>query len=138
MIRPGCSCAADGFQNLRNRERLEFRLVLDEDCPVGTHRQGGPQGLLRRGGTDGDGDDLRHVALFLLPYSLFDRDFVKRIDRHFDVGEIDSGPVRLDPNGHIEIDHPLDGDEDLHGARMPCLGWIRGAPQGAQVYCAVQ
>ena len=103
--------------------------MLDQDRAVSPHGERGPQGFLRRGGTDGHRDDLRHFALFLLPYSLFDRDFVKRVDRHFDVGEIDSGPVRLDPNGDIEIDHPLDGDEDLHGAKMPCLGWNRGAPQ---------
>ena len=61
-------------------------------------------------------NDLARFALFLQPYGFFDGDLVERVDRHFDIGEIDARPVGLDPDGDIEVDHPFDGDENLHCA----------------------
>ena len=56
------------------------------------------------------------VALpgLLLPQRLLDGDFVERIHRHLDVGELDARPVRLDPDLDVVVDHPFDGHENFH------------------------
>ena len=73
-------------------------------------------------GPDGDRDDFGGRALFLEPDGLFDGDFVERVDRHFHIGKVNARTVGFDANGDVEIDHPLDGDEDLHCEKMPCSG----------------
>ena len=106
------------LKQLGDRQRLWISIRLDENCAVSTHGQGRAQGFLRLDWTDGNGDDFRHDALFLLADSFFDCDFAERIHRHFDIGEVDAGLVGLDPRLDVIIDHPLYRDEHLHD--LPC------------------
>jgi hypothetical protein len=41
----------------------------------------------------GDGDDLGRHTRFLQPDRLFDGDFVERIHRHLDVGDVDAALI---------------------------------------------
>ena len=67
-------------------------------------------------GTDRDRDNLGRCAFFLQADRFFDRDFVKRVHAHFDVGQIDARAIGLYAGFHVIVDHPLYGDEDFHGA----------------------
>ena len=53
--------------------------------------------------------------LLAQPQGFLDGDLVERVHRHFDVGELDPGLVRLDADLDVVIDDPLDGDERFHG-----------------------
>ena len=55
------------------------------------------------------------LAGFLQAERLLDGDLVERVHRHLDVGELDARAVRLDADLDVVVDHPLDGDQDLHG-----------------------
>ena len=118
MTSPGCSSSATLASSLATRERLDLVVGLDQDRAVGAHRERGAQRLLRLGRADRDRDDLGRDALLLEPDRLLDRDLVERVHAHLDVGEIDARPVRLDPRLDVEIDHPLDGDQELHRSSL--------------------
>src|SRR4029079_19605867 len=63
--------------------------------------------------------DLGRGALLLEGDRLFDGDLVERVHRHLHVGEFDARTIRLDANLDVEIDHPLDGHQDLHAGKLP-------------------
>ncbi len=100
--------------------------MLDEKASVGTHskRSADRFGCLSR--ANRDGDYFARLALLLEPNGFLNRDLVERIDRHLDVGEIDARTVGLHPYRDVEIDHPLDGDENLHRVNMPCADSVYG------------
>ena len=109
------------LEQLGDRQRLD-RLAfgrLDQDAAVGAHRQRGADRLLRLGRADGDGDDLLDVALLLEPHGFLDGDLVEGVHRHLDVGELDARPVGLDADLDVEVDHPLDSDENFHSPEAP-------------------
>ena len=67
------------------------------------------------------------VLLALLhAHGLFDGDLVERIHAHLDVGQIDTGLVRLDAGLDVIVDHPFDGDENLHCAIHESAGMLGG------------
>ena len=107
---------------LATRERLDLFLGLDQDRAVGAHGQRGAQRLLRLGRADRHRDDLGRDALFLEAHRFLDRDLVERVHAHLDVGEVDPRAVHLDPRLDVVIDHPFDGDEQLH---VICDSWLR-------------
>ena len=102
------------LQQLGHRQRLQLDVGLDQDRAVGAQRQRGAQRLLAGREAAGHGDDLGRDALFLEAHGLLDGDFVEGIHRHLDVGGVDAGAVRLDPDLDVVIDDALDGDEDFH------------------------
>ena len=105
----------DAFEDLGDRERLRALLLgLDQDAAIGPHGQCGPDGLAGLLPTDRDADDLGCLALLLEADRLFDGDLVEGVHRHLDVGELDPGAVRLDPDLHVEIDDAFYGHEDFH------------------------
>jgi hypothetical protein len=87
---------------------------LHEDRAIGADRHRGAQGFLALRDAAGDRDHLGGDALFLQAHGLFDGDLVERVHAHLHVGDVHTGLVRLDPDLHVEIDHPFHGDEDLH------------------------
>src|SRR5262249_3836377 len=87
---------------------------LDEDTAVSSHGECRPDGfgsLLR---SDRNRDDLRCFAGFFETDRLLNGNLIERVHRHLDIGEFDAGPVCLDPNFDVEVDHPLDGYKNLH------------------------
>ena len=115
MMRPGCSAVGDGFEDFRHRQRLDGAVGLHQDAAVGAHGERGADGLGGLLRADRDADDLGRLAGFLEPDRLLDGDLVERIHRHFDVGELDAGAVRLDADFHVLVDRPLHGHQDFHG-----------------------
>src|SRR5262249_39162701 len=60
----------------------------------------------------------------------------ERIHRHLDVGGLDPAAIRFDPDLDVEIDHALDGHQNLHRSiqditemRRPGLGLAGGRRQ---------
>ncbi len=92
---------------LRDCERVERGVGLDQDCAVGAHRQAGAQLLLPGGLADRDQHDL--AGLFLLDAErFFDGDFAKRVDDPFDVVGGDAAAVGEDADGGGGIGNSLD------------------------------
>ena len=104
----------DRAQELRDRERLQLGVGLDQNRAVGAERERGPQRLLAGLHAAGRRDDLRRGARFLQPHRLFDRDLVEGIHGHLDVGGLDARAVRLHAHLDVEIDHALDRHQDFH------------------------
>ncbi len=86
-----------------------------KDCAVRTHRKRGPQRFLRFVRPDGHGNNLCCHTLFAQTQRFFDRDFVKRVHAHFDIGKINTCAIGFNPRLYVLIYHPFYGDEDLHG-----------------------
>ena len=114
MIRPGCSASATPLMILATAKRFDRIVGLDQDRPVGTHGQRRAQRFFRLGRTDGDDDHFLGLAGFLQAQGLLDRNLVERVHRHLHIGKLDTGAIRLDPDLHVVVDDPLDGDEDFH------------------------
>ena len=107
---------ADGFEDLRDRQRFDFAVGLHEDAAVGAHGECGADLFLRLLRTDGDDHDLGRFAFFLQANRFLDADFVEGVQRHFDVGEIDAGLIRLHADLDVVVDDPFDGHENFHGS----------------------
>src|SRR5205085_7971672 len=58
-------------------------------------------------------------AFFLEPDRFLDGDLVERVHRHLDVGKLDAGPICLDADFDVEIDHPLYGHQYFHTWKLP-------------------
>ena len=114
MTSCGLSCSTIFLRILATRERLDGLVGLDQDAAVGAHGERGADGLLRLLRADGDGDDLGRLALFLQADGLLDGDLVEGVHGHLDVGQLDARAVRLDPDLHVVVDHPLHGHQDFH------------------------
>ena len=69
------------------------------------------------------------------PQRLFDGDLVERVHRHLDVGGLDPGLVRLDPDLDVVVDDPLDRDQRFHLVLAVCAGGTHD-PAGRIVICA--
>ncbi|MNP13174.1 hypothetical protein D3C76_1054430 [compost metagenome] len=93
--------------------------------------------FLGGGRTDGDGDDFSGHALFFQTYGFLDGDFAEGVHRHFDVGEIDAGVVRLDADLDVVVDHSLDSYKNLHGFLVTLRGLGNVARQTWQVVHAI-
>ena len=131
---------ADSLENFRHRQWLDLALGFHQDAAVGAHRQRGAQRLAGLGRSDGNDDDLGCLALFLQPDRFFDRDLVKGIHGHFDIGQVNAALVRLHPDLHVVVNHPLHGHQNLHGVRIPNRGASRRRLTGvfAILCCAAQ
>ena len=109
-------------QQFGNGQRFDIGLHIgggfDQDRTVSAHGQSGAQGFLRLLHTDGHHDHLGRNAFFFQADRLFDGNFVKGVHRHLHVRQIDTGPVRLDANLHVVIDHTFDRHKDLHRASL--------------------
>ena len=102
------------LQQLGHRQRLQFGVAFDQDAAVGADRQRGAQGFLALRHAARDRHHFARLAGFLQPHRLFHRDFVERIHRHLDVGDIDAGTVRFHPDLDVVVDHALDWNQYLH------------------------
>ena len=83
-----------GLQQLRHAQRLQiavlFRVDLDQDTPIGTHRHGRPQHVLRFRHPGRDGEDVFDGDLpFADPDRLFDGELVEGVHRVFDALRLD-------------------------------------------------
>jgi hypothetical protein len=96
------------LEQLGHRQRLQFHARLDQDGAVRADRQRRAQRFLA----------LRHAARhhhhfgrhtrFLKAHRFFHRDFVERVHRHLDVGDIHAAAVRFDANLHVVVHHAFD------------------------------
>ena len=91
----------------------------DQNGAVGAHGQRGAESFLRLLDADGDDHDLFGLARFLETDRFFDCDFVERVHRHFDIGEIDTASVRFDADLNVIVDHTFDRHEHLHWRGLP-------------------
>jgi len=131
--KPGRFLCHNRLQELGDGKGLNVLIGFDVNAAVGAHGECGADRLLGLGRTDRDRDHLRRLARFPEPDRFLDADFVERVHRHLDVGGLDAGLVRLDPDFHVEIDDPLDRDQNLHctsygmDSGFACL-WGRSLP----------
>jgi len=102
------------LQQFGDRERLDEALGLDQNAPIGAHRERCAQGFGYLSRANGDDDDFAGLARFLLAQRFLDRDLVEWVHRHLDVGELDAGTVGPDAYPDIVIDHPFHGHENFH------------------------
>ena len=63
--------------------------------------------------TNRNNDDLICLAAFLDSQRLFQGDFIKRIDAHFDAICLDAGTIRLDPDTYVVIDNAFQAHKYL-------------------------
>ena len=112
----------NGFQQLRDRERLNFVVGLNQNATVCAHRECGADGLLTLLRADRNRDDFRRSTRLLKAHGFFDGNLVEWVHRHFHVGGLDACLIRLHADFDVVIDHALDGNEHLH--RQSFL-WIR-------------
>ncbi len=105
-------------KDLGNRERLDI-FSNDEDRAVSTHGERRTQRFLRLVRSDRHCDDFGRNALFTQTQRFFHRDFVKRVHAHFDIRQINTRTIGLNPRLNIIIDDPLNGDDDLHLLILP-------------------
>ena len=103
------------FEELGNSQWLGFALDLDVDAAVSTQRQSSADLLLATALTHGDRNNLSDGPGFLQPDSLFNRDFTKGVDCHFDVIQINVCPIRFRADLDVVIDHALYRDQCFHG-----------------------
>ncbi len=105
----------NSLQKFGNGQGIELFAGLDQHGAIGTQCQRGAQLLLGSGRTNGNHDDFARHALLFQAYGFFNSDFAEGVHRHFDVGEVDAGVVRLDANLDVVIDHSFDSYKNLHG-----------------------
>ena len=98
------------MQNARSTQRIDVIGMLDEDCTVGTHRQGGAQLLLAVARADRCHDDFGRLARFAQPQCFFQSDFVEGVDAHLDPVGYYAGVVRLYTDADVIVDHTLDAN----------------------------
>src|SRR5690606_27049712 len=113
----------DTLQDLGDIERLNSLVGLDQDGAVGTHGERGAQRFLSLLHANRDDHDFRNFAGFLLAQRFFNRDFVKRVHRHLDIGKINARTVSLHTGLNIRIDHALYGYQDFHNVRTFILNF---------------
>ena len=113
------------LQHLGDAERLDQRIGLHQDGAVGAHGERGAERILRFDRADRHGDDLGRLAALLDANRFLDGDFVERVHRHLDVGEIDPAAVRLDADLDVEVDDTLHRNKNLHAAILSrtCFGF---------------
>ena len=78
-----------------------------------------PQRFLRLVRSNRHRDHFRRNALFTQTQRFFDGDFVKRVHAHFDIRQINTRTIGLNPRLYVIIDDPLNGDDDLHVLILP-------------------
>ena len=109
----------NGFEDLGDGKRLNSIIGHNQNCAVCAHGKRGAQGFLRLLRANCYGDHLGRHALFAQAERLFDGDFVERVHAHLDVGKIDAAAIGFHPRFDVIVDHPFDGDDNLH-ACDPC------------------
>ena len=100
-------------KRLRRNQRLDRRVGLHQDGPVGAHGEGGAQLLLGVGDADAHGQHLDVADALLDAQSLLERDLIERIEAHLDAVEHDPAAVGLDPHAHVVVDHALHTHHDF-------------------------
>ncbi|MHC2424412.1 hypothetical protein ACVIST_001157 [Bradyrhizobium elkanii] len=107
-----------------NRERFDIAFGLDQDAAVGAHRKSGANGLGGLRGTDRHHHHFGRLAGFLQPQRFLDGDFVERVHRHLDVGELHARPVTLDADLDVVVDDPLYRHKNLHRSSFALILWV--------------
>lgn len=74
-----------------------------------THGQHCPQGFLNLFDSDWNSDHFGNCAGLFQPDSSFQRDFVKRLHGHFDVGKFNTAAIRLHSYLHVVVGNAFDG-----------------------------
>ena len=115
-----------GEKGLRRDQRLDGRVGLHQDRPVGAHGERGAQLLLRVGDADAHRQHLDVADALLDAQRLLERDLVERIDAHLDAVEHDPAAVGLDPHAHVVVDDALDTHHDFLHQRS--LAYRSGRP----------
>jgi len=105
-------------EHARSGERLERRVRLHEDRPIGAHRKAGAQLLLGVGGTDARNDHFRGAAFLFDAQRLLEGDLVEGVDAHLDAIGHDAAAVRFDAHAHVVVDDPFETYEDLAHERL--------------------
>ena len=105
---------SNGFEDFGDGERLGWIVGLHQNGAVGAHGERGAQGLLRLLRADRHGDDFLGLAGLFQTQRLFDGDFVERVHRHFDIGKVNAGPIRLDADFDVVINDPFDRHQYFH------------------------
>ena len=103
------------FEQFGHSQGLQFFGGFHQNATVSAYGHGSAQSFLALGDAAGDNDDFCQYAFFFQPHRFFHSDFIERVHAHFDVGDIDAGLVRFDPDFDVVIHHALDGDQCLHG-----------------------
>ena len=103
-----------GREHARGRKTIQRRLALEQDRPVGTHRQSTAQLLTRAPITEADDDHFPRALAFLQPKRSLQRKLIVWTDDVFDAGGINRLPVTRNPDPRLRIRHALDADDDLH------------------------
>ena len=114
------------LQDLGDGERLDQRVGLDEDRPVGAHGERGAERFLRLLRPDRNGHDLGRLAGFLEAHGLLDADFVEGVHRHLHVGQFDTRTVGLHTDLDVVVNDPLHSDQDFH--HFPRYGGLEKWP----------
>ncbi len=102
------------LEQLGHCQRLQFGIGLDQNAAVGADRHRGAQGFLALRDAAGDRDHFGDLAGLFQAHRFFHRDFIERIHRHFDVGNIDPRAVGFDAHLDVEVHHAFDWNQNFH------------------------
>ena len=103
------------LEQLGNGQRLGPAFDLYVDAAVSTQRQGGANLLLTAALTDRYRNNLGNSTGLLQPDGLFNCNFTKWIDCHFDVIQVNVCAVRFRADFDVIIDHAFYRDQCSHG-----------------------
>ena len=87
---------------------------MHQNSPVGAHGERRADGFPAQLDPQGDDDEFARRAGFAQAHAFLYGNLVERVHGHLDVRRLDAGIVRLDTDFDVEIDNPLDGDENFH------------------------
>src|SRR5690554_2703244 len=113
----------NSLQQLGRFEGLNFFVSLDVDTTVSTQSQSSTDLLLSSFRSNGYNNDFTGNALLFQTNRFFHSDFAERVHCHLDVGEVNTGVVRLDAHLHVVVDNSFYSDQNLHRF-LVLLRWV--------------
>jgi hypothetical protein len=113
----------NGFENPCHAEWIDIFIRLDQYGAISAHSQSCTQLLLSFRRPDRDHNHLGCFTAIFDAQSLFEGDFVERVNAHFYAISFNTGAVVLYANADVVVDDSFEADENLFHFNTPFPKW---------------